>query len=159
MKVETKQDALAHAKQFAQDMLTKTGEIQSMVAIHGKQEGEVACLPYHNDENAPHHRWAIVETIKSCRKNGEFKLAVLISEAWMAKAPAGWKPGQPHTPASQAPDRQEVVVAHIVHDDGTTLTGFWELLRDADGKNPRLGEERKQDEGSVKSWIDRAVQS
>ena len=43
----------------------------------------------------------------------------LVVEAWAAVAPEGWKPGDPHLPSSQHPDRREVVIAFAT--DGESI--------------------------------------
>lgn len=150
---EELQQALAQTQRFAAEMLAETGEVMGMVAIHSK-DGELAALPY-TKQNPGVEQWALVETIKGIRRTGLFKYAVLISEAWQAKMPLGWKPGDPFTPASENPERLEVLVAYVVSEEGKAVA-FWPIERDADGKFVKLGETEPCE--GVQSWLDRAVE-
>jgi hypothetical protein len=57
----------------------------------------------------------------------------MVSEAWTAKQPEGWKPGMPQGPLpSDRPDRKEVVIA-IAADKTVTKSRMWDIVRGEGG--------------------------
>jgi|HubBroStandDraft_6_1064221.scaffolds.fasta_scaffold753868_2 hypothetical protein len=57
----------------------------------------------------------------------------MVSEAWTAKQPEGWKPGMPQGPLpSDRPDRKEVVIA-IAADKTATKSRLWDIVRGEGG--------------------------
>jgi hypothetical protein len=57
----------------------------------------------------------------------------MVSEAWTAKQPEGWKPGMPQGPSPAArPDRKEVVIA-IAADKATIKSRMWDIVRGEGG--------------------------
>ena len=57
----------------------------------------------------------------------------MVSEAWTAKQPEGWKPGMPQGPLpSDRPDRKEVVIA-IAADKTATKSRVWDIVRGEGG--------------------------
>ena len=57
----------------------------------------------------------------------------MVSEAWTAKQPEGWKPGMPQGPLpGDRPDRKEVVIA-IAADKTNTKSRTWDIVRGESG--------------------------
>jgi hypothetical protein len=57
----------------------------------------------------------------------------MVSEAWTAVQPAGWKPGMPQGPLpADRPDRKEVVIA-IAADKTVTKSRVWDIVRGEGG--------------------------
>jgi hypothetical protein len=57
----------------------------------------------------------------------------MVSEAWTAKQPEGWKPGMPQGPLpADRPDRKEVVIA-IAADKTATKSRVWDIVRGEGG--------------------------
>ena len=82
------------------------------------------------------------------RKEG-VKAYVFMSEAWSAKQPAGWKPGDPEGPApSDRPDRQEIVFA-LACDKERALERVWRIVRGEAGTIVKLEREEKTTTGLV----------
>lgn len=136
-------------------LLRDTGEIIPVVAVHSKQ-GDMASLPY---DGSLASQMVIVETLRVLRIAGLFGQAVLMSEAWMSTLPKGEKyiPGVT-TRASQDPNKQECIIAHIIRDDGTSEGAIWPIIRDGiAGSRPSLGPIKKLDAKSTKCWLDDAL--
>lgn len=55
-----------------------------------------------------------------------------LTEAWVAKQPKGWRPGDPSIPPSENPDREEVVLAMATNGSETKYKD-WDILRDDEG--------------------------
>lgn len=144
--------ALAAAHDAAVKTVDETGEMRTRLVV--RHQEKYALLPY---DGSGLSQLAAIGTIRVLRSVKMFDYAILISEAWSAKAPKDWKPGDPHIRPSESPDKREVVIIHIVGDNGETRTGMWALERDAVTGKPRMGAEIKQEPGSCKSWLDEAV--
>lgn len=57
----------------------------------------------------------------------------MVSEAWTATQPEGWKPGMPQGPLpADRPDRKEIVLA-IAADKANTKSRTWDIVRGESG--------------------------
>lgn len=139
------------SKNFAEAMLRNTGEVRPCIAVFSR--GRVAVLPYDGTKN---DQWAIVQTLKVCRKAKQMDFAVLISEAWMAKLPKGVLPGDAPR-ASEMPNREEVIAVHAIMAGGLTATGTWHIKRDAQNKPSLADKVEYSADARHESWLDDAL--
>jgi hypothetical protein len=72
---------------------------------------------------------AILEAAREIMKEAGVIRYSVISEAWTAAQPEGWKPGMPQGPLpADRPDREEVVIA-IAADKTTAKSRIWRIVR------------------------------
>jgi hypothetical protein len=114
--------------------------------VMAKRDGMILCpTPWRDD----FEKALMVDMVRQeIRKEG-VKAYVFMSEAWSAKQPAGWKPGDPEGPApSDRPDRQEIVFA-LACDKERALERVWRIVRGEAGTIVKLEREEKTTTGLV----------
>jgi len=145
------------AEAFIRDILTDSGEVVSQVFIHARMKGEegVVALPYAGPMPKQVMQELICRVINGCIQAGDFKGMCFIGEAWMASVPDDPIKAEVAKVlgAAKDPDRQEIVFAFVVGEDGERGWTAHKLARDAAGK-PSLGE-RLTMEGS-QCWVEQA---
>jgi hypothetical protein len=72
--------------------------------------------------------------VRALMRAGDVVAYSILTEAWSATPPEGWKPGEPlPTAPSEGPDRLEVAVA-AAYSRRRRKAAMWRIERDADGR-------------------------
>jgi hypothetical protein len=94
-----------------------------------------------------YEREVTYQAMRALLRDGSVVRYMLLSEAWVSKAPPGWEPGDPDPEPlpKDSPDRTECVIACAVERGGRTVR-MWETKRDPAGNCVALVEVADTDE-------------
>ena len=97
--------------------------------IHADGKESVAGVPW-RDAGEKETALALVRALM---RAGDVVAYSILTEAWSATPPEGWKPGEPLPTPSEGPDRLEVAVA-AAYSRRRRKAAMWRIERDADGR-------------------------
>ena len=87
---------------------------------------------------------AILAAVRAIMKKRGVVRYSMVSEAWTAMQPEGWKPGMPQGPLpGDRPDRKEVVIA-IAADKATSKSRTWDIIRGESGSVAELRRDKAE---------------
>jgi hypothetical protein len=87
---------------------------------------------------------AILAAVRAIMKKRGVVRYSMVSEAWTAMQPEGWKPGMPQGPLpGDRPDRKEVVIA-IAADKATSKSRTWDIIRGESGSIVELRRDKAE---------------
>jgi hypothetical protein len=126
------------------DLLLQQAEVRARLALIGTRE-QLRPLFHmiHADgkesiAGVPGHDAGEMETtlslVRALMRAGDVVAYSILTEAWSATLPEGWKPGEPLLIApSKGPNRLEVVIA-ATHGRRRRKAAMWRIERDVDGR-------------------------
>ena len=116
-----------HARAVLVDM--KEAELMPTFVMIADGETLFAPTPWRDEKDKARYLGALRAMMK---KRGVTRYS-MVSEAWTAKQPEGWKPGMPQGPLpGDRPDRKEVVIA-IAADKTNAKSRTWDIVRGESG--------------------------
>jgi hypothetical protein len=116
-----------HARRVLVEM--KRAELMPTFLMKGQEETTILIAPG-RDEN---EKRILLKAVRGIMKDKRVTRYSMVSEAWTAAQPKGWKPGMPQGPLpSDRPDRKEVVIA-IAADKATAKSRVWDIVRGEGG--------------------------
>ena len=146
-------DLTEEAFHIAEKTIKNGKSMPALILIHTKDNPALA-IPY-KDGSLPHQmqQVIIIKLIKAARAIKVFEGVVLVSEAWMAKAPNEEMVGVLRP--SLDPDRTEGIIAYAFAADHTKSVIMADIKRD--NGNVTITR-RDMDLKDMKSWLDDAFE-
>jgi hypothetical protein len=97
--------------------------------IHADGNESVAGVPWGAGEKE-----TTLAPVRALMRAGDVVAYSILTEAWSATLPEGWKPSEPlPTAPSEGPDRPDVVIAGA-YSSRRRKAAMWRIERDADGR-------------------------
>jgi hypothetical protein len=122
---------LKHAGEHARRVLVEMKETDLMPTFVMIAEDEHVFMPAPwRDDDEKRIMLAAARGIMKAKGVTRYSM---VSEAWTAAQPKGWKPGMPQGPLpADRPDRKEIVIA-IAADKATSKSRVWDIVRGEGG--------------------------
>jgi hypothetical protein len=128
---------LDNAGRHAECVLIEMHEAELLpvfLLITADGEAMLAPTPW-GDEDDKAFMLSVLRTMMKAKNVVRYSM---VSEAWAARQPADWKPGQDLGPMpSERPDRKEVVIA-VAADKDHTISRSWDIVRGESGTIVKL---------------------
>lgn len=117
----------AHARTVLVDM--KEAELPPTFLMIAEGEHIFMPAPWRDEDE----KRMVLGAVRAIMKESGVTRYSMVSEAWIAIQPEGWKPGMPQGPLpGDRPDRKEVVFA-IAADKATAKSRTWDIVRGESG--------------------------
>jgi hypothetical protein len=128
---------LAMAGDYAEFVLVDQHDKELMPTFHMitiEGESMLAPTPWRDEDD----KRMMLAALRSIMKDRKVVRYSMVSEAWSARQPKDWKPGQDVGPApGERPDRKEVVIA-VAADKARTVSRSWDIVRGESGSIVKL---------------------
>jgi hypothetical protein len=122
---------LKHAGEHARNVLVemKQTELLPTFLMIAAEENILMPAPWRDEGE----KRIMLAAARAIMKDKGVTCYSLVSEAWTAVQPKGWKPGMPQGPLpADRPDRKEIVIA-IAADKATSKSRVWDIVRGEGG--------------------------
>jgi hypothetical protein len=116
-----------HARRVLVEM--KQADLMPTFVMVADEENIFMPAPWRDDDE----KRIMLAAARAIMKDKRVTRYSVVSEAWTAVQPKGWKPGMPQGPLpADRPDRKEIVIA-IAADKATSKSRVWDIVRGEGG--------------------------